>query len=150
VLFQPVLFVAGALLLIVPLRRYLGVVSLMREGEPLPAKLVSVEPPMVAAYGDLSRGLGPSHPVLVVFEVPAAAFSEPIQRGDRVAVVGQGMGGDAEHWEGLRLRLASTVTTDSAALQRTMDAVQEWDWESLDEALFEVAARPEAGVYAVH
>jgi hypothetical protein len=149
-LLQPILVLAGLVLLVPLARRYAKVVDLMKTGETMPAKLVSISPTLVAAFGDLSRGPSGSYPVLVVFEVSVNSLQLPIQRGDRIPVVARGIGGDHERFSGVEMRLISTVNEKPEVHQRALEAIPEWDWESLDEALFDLSPTPEAGVYALN
>lgn len=146
-LLQPILVAAGILLFVPIVVRYAGVAKLMQEGEALPARLVSSEPLLVAAYGDLSRDLTASYPILVVMQVAPHNLPTGAQRGDRLAAVGLGFAGDSQHYLGLSIRLLSTANADPAVNLSVLDSISEWDWESLDNALLDMGAELEPGTH---
>lgn len=110
------------------------------------ARVVSLDPPFIAYYGDLTKGSIEPQPVVVLqrFEPKRLRFS--VQTGDRIAVVSKPVGGDLKIFDHLEARLVSSVNDERRTLQRILDSVPEWEWDELDDALFEIPQPYEAGV----
>jgi|SRR5579871_5130018 len=139
------LVVLGGLIMIWPLRRFLKVRRTLFRGSPLAAKVISVEPPLVACLAEMSRALNATYPCLVV--QPADLRFEPtaLESGDRVAVVGLPFGGVPARAERLDVHVVSSVC--DAPSGPLLELVPEWHWDDLEDGLFQVDHPYRPGLY---
>ncbi len=142
------MLIAGLLILIPPAVRIRRVASLMQEGSFHAAKIVSLDPPRVAYYGDLSKGCLEPQPVVIIQDLPKLKFSVPMESGDRIAVVARPVGGDQKRFDRLEARMVCSVNDDPTLLARALNSVAEWQWDDLDEALFELPHPYELGIHS--
>ena len=87
------LALVGCGLLIWPIRRFLAVRRALFRGSPLAAKVISLDPPLVACVAEMSRALNATYPVLAVLKSDLRFELMTLESGDRVAVVGLPLGG---------------------------------------------------------
>lgn len=142
------LAIAGAVLLLPFWRRYRKVQRLMWDGSAHAAKVVSLDPPLAAYYGDLTKGSLEPQPIVVIHQFDRKFQTEAMQTGDRVAVVAKPVGGDLRMFDHLETRLVGSVTDDRKTIRRVIDSVPEWAWDELDEALFDLPHPFEKGVHS--
>lgn len=142
------MLVLGLLILIPPALRIRKVAGLMQEGSFHAAKVVSIDPPLVAYYGDLSKGTLEAQPVVVIQKLPLIDPETPLESGDRVAVVARPVGGDNRRFDKLDARLVASVNQDASQLARAINAVPEWQWDDLDDALFDMPHPYEIGIHS--
>lgn len=142
------LLIAGLLILIPPALRLRRIANLMQSGSFHPAKVVSLHPPLIAYYGDLSKGAVEAQPVVVIQKMPLIDPETPLDSGDRVAVVARPIGGDSRRFDKLEARLVASVNGDASQLARAISSVAEWQWDDLDDALFELPHPYEIGVHS--
>jgi hypothetical protein len=117
----------------------------MRQGSPCAAKIISLNPPLVACIAEMSRALNVSHPTLVIMRANLLYESDMAESGDRIALVGLPLGGLPNKAESLEAYVVSTVCDEPPGL--LLDAVAEWHWDDLEDGLFRVAHPYSPGVY---
>jgi hypothetical protein len=143
------LMLIGCVLLVWPLRKWRRVCQVMYFGSATPAKVVAVEPPLIAFVGDLARNQAPSSPILVVANADLRHGPNSLDRGDRVAVVALRLGGTDHVAERLEAYVVSSVIARPEAVDRTLADVHEWQWDDLDEAIFAAKNLAAPGVHAL-
>ena len=141
------LVVVGIILLAWPARRFLGVRRSLFRGSPLAAKVISLDPPMVACLAEMSRALNVSYPTLVIMRVDLRFEATAVESGDRVAVVGLPYGGVPARAEGLQAFVVSSVS--DAPTAPVLELVPEWHWDDLEDGLFQVDHPYRPGLYPV-
>lgn len=141
------LVVVGIALLVWPARRFFGVRRALFRGSPLAAKVISLDPPMVACLAEMSRALNASYPTLVVMRVDLRFEQTELESGDRVAVVGLPYGGIPARAERLQAFLVSSVSDAPTTL--VLELVPEWHWDDLEDGLFQVDHPYRPGLYPV-
>jgi hypothetical protein len=139
------LVAVGALLLIWPLRRYLLVRRTLYRGSPLAAKVISIDPPLVACLAEMSRALNATYPCLVVQPADLRFEHTALESGDRVAVVGLPHGGVPARAERLHVFIVSSVM--DAPSSPLLELVPEWHWDDLEDGLFQVDHPYRPGLY---
>ncbi len=145
VFWQWPLVLIGFVLLAWPILRYRRVARALHIGFPCAAKVISVDPPLVACVAEMSRVLNSSHPTLVIMSTTFAHESESVESGDRIALVGLPRGGIPSLADSLEAYVVSTVSAEPGAL--ILEAVPEWHWDDLEDALFRVSHPYRPGVF---
>ena len=130
------LVVVGMILLVWPVRRHLAVRRTLFRGSPLAAKLISVDPPLVACLAEMSRALNASYPMLVIIRADLRFEQTAVESGDRIAVVGVPYGGVPSRAEKLQAFVVSSVS--DAPVMPVLELVPEWHWDDLEDGLFQV------------
>ena len=118
---------------------YGGTRRLLRLGACCPAKVVSLDPPRLAIYSDMTMRLDAFHPAITVKEFNSKGLSGgPVQIGDNLVVAAFYEPGDEampnERWKGLSATATIRgVTSNAHDIQRTFESVEADEWERLEE-----------------
>jgi len=119
-----------------------------------PGRVVSLDPPLVAVYTDMTHTPGQSWPAVKVLRQPLnrARGAQP-RLGDRVATVALYHGSRRRpHWDDFSPVAAQCVTDDQGAVRRALarlDADPDDAWAALDRALALVPTPAAPGLYWV-
>jgi len=119
-----------------------------------PGRVVSLDPPLVAVYTDMTHTPGQSWPAVKVLRQPLnrARGARP-RLGDRVATVALYCGSrQRPHWGDFSPVAAQCVTDDQGAVRRALarlDADPDDAWAALDRALALVPTPTAPGLYWV-
>lgn len=119
-------------------------------GRVLPAKVVSVQPYLVAVQTDLRRNSEP-YPVIRVVRQPLERMAGgPPALGTRLAALAS-YSGDRKnpHWDTFEPVVAGCVTADQAAIRRVCDSLTRRAWLDLEEGLRQVPTPTVPGQYPV-
>lgn len=146
-LLQWPLLLIGIALLIWPARRILAVRRTLFRGSPLAAKVISIDPPMVACLAEMSRAINASYPMLVLMRVNLDYEENAMESGDRIAVVGLPFGGVPARADRIQAHVVSSVTAEPGG--PVLDLVPEWHWDDLEDALFRMDHPYRPGLYRV-
>jgi|GEM_PF-4098254 len=147
VFLQLPMVIAGVLILIPMYIKFRKVAKFFMAGEAHAAKIICLEPQMIAIYGDLAKATLEPQPVIVVSKVNLP-LSGQAEKGDRIGVVAIPVGGDTKRFDRLDFKLASMVIEGPEVLDLLLNSIAVWQWEELDEALFEIPRPYMEGVYA--
>lgn len=117
-----------------------------------PGKVVSLHPPLIAVYTDLTKGGGVSYPVVKVLKHPLnRMYDGPYEEGDYIAAIAvydQKEEGKP-HWDDFYPVAVQCATTDSDEVDRVYESIDEESWETLDAALKHVPQPFEPGLYRI-
>lgn len=114
-----------------------------------PGIILSVEPPLVAVYTDLSKG-GNEFPVVKIEWHPIHKMSTgAAAKGQKVTTVAfyESMEDELEHWTNFTPRLSACATTDRRIIQKQLKSIDNEDWDHLNNALKQVPRPLAAGLY---
>lgn len=133
---------------------FVGTSRLLKLGNVCAAKVLSVDPGLVAVYADMTMDEDACFPAVVIKEQQVKSLSgEAVKVGDRLAVSAFYEGevtATSNRWDGLSvIQPIRAVTADAKAIQRTMQSIDTEDWAALDEGLKTVANLQEEGVHFV-
>lgn len=145
---QPVMVLVGLILFGFSWARFRKISSYFVEAEPHAAKVISIDPPLVAYYGDLAKATLEPQPVIVILPVNFSDLPQPPETGVRIALVALPKGGDIKRFDHFDARLVSSVISDPAVIDSVLDSIPEWLWEELDDSLFDVPHPYLSGAYA--
>ena len=110
-----------------------------------PAKVVSLNPPLVAVYTDLTTGER-AYPVIKIIRDSSA----PSSVGDKYATVSLYRGSsEAERWEDFDPKPAQCATMDEAALSKLKSRIPAEEWTALEEGLKKVPQPWKLGTYPI-
>lgn len=118
--------------------RYWGKVRhAFRHGNANPARLLSVRPPLVAVWSDLTTSEEQGHPAIKVLPYPLkTVLGQPLQVGQAVPTASIYQGSeDAEAWKDLTVYLLEEGSADHAALGEMLGRIPPEEWAELDGAL---------------
>lgn len=115
------------------------------------AMVLSMNPPLIAVYDDLSTG-GSSWPVVKILRQPLnRASGPPLQAGDRLATVSLYKGGlvTKPHWEDFYPIAVPCITDDQEAIRDLMARLdaEEGGWEMLASCLARIPQPYAPGLY---
>ncbi len=116
-----------------------------------PGKVVSVDPPLIAVYTDLTKG-GPRHPVVKILPHPLRRMARgPFREGQRIATIATYEPGDEEqpHWKDTYPIAVQCATSSRREIERVTESLDAEDWQTLDAALEEVPRPFEPGLYQI-
>lgn len=114
-----------------------------------PGIIVSLQPPLVAIYTDLTKG-GNEFPVVKLEAHPIHRMSTgAAEKGQKVTTVAfyESMEDELEHWTDFTPRLTACATTDRRVIQKQLKSIESEDWASLKSALSQVPKPWTAGLY---
>jgi uncharacterized protein YegJ (DUF2314 family) len=117
---------------------FYGTIRLMKMGACCPAKVLSLDPPRLAVFSDMSMREDASHPAIIVKEFsPRKLSGPPVKVGDRLVVAAFYAPGDEklpeERWKNLSvIQPVRSVTSNPEDLRRTMESIDADEWKSLD------------------
>lgn len=114
-----------------------------------PGIIVSLQPPLVAVYTDLSKG-GDEFPVVKIEQHPIHRMcTGAAEQGQKVTTVAfyESMAEELPHWTDFRPRLTACATTDRRIVQKQLKSVEAEDWIHLKRAISEVPKPLEPGLY---
>lgn len=118
-----------------------------------PGKVVSVNPPLIAVYTDLTKRNGVSHPVVKVLPHPFRRMAGgPFREGHDIAAIATYEIGDddtRDHWSDFYPVAVQCATRDPEEIDRVYDSLDEDSWETLDLALKQVPRPVEPGLYRI-
>jgi hypothetical protein len=110
-----------------------------------PAKVVSLHPPLIAVYSDLTTGEH-AYPVIKILRDP----SVPSCVGDKYATVSLYRGSSqAERWEDFHPKPAQCATMDETALSTLKSRIPAEEWTALEEGLKQVPQPWKLGTYPI-
>lgn len=128
-----------------------------REGNVCPAKVVSINPDLVAVATNLSYVADKSFPVIHVKLASFRLFAgEPVRLGERLAMVtSYDLGEGEENHDpnaGKFFGLMSCdpvrgMTRNAQTIQRTLDSISEESWRDLNHGLKQIPQPPQPGTY---
>lgn len=118
-----------------------------------PGKVVSLYPPLIAVYTDLTKGGGVSYPVVKVLKHPfGRMYDGPYEEGDSIAAIAVYQPSNDEeqpHWDDFYPIAVQCATTDSDEVDRIYESLDEESWATLDNALKQVPQPFEPGLYRI-
>lgn len=129
------LVLIGTSLLVWPYRRWRTLTRVMFNGSPAAAKVVALEPPLVAFMADYSKNYSGTEPVLVVSPANLRFERSRPDRGDRIAFVALAVGGTESRADRFECHSVSSVCEVKDVIDNIMAEIPEWLWDDLDEAL---------------
>lgn len=127
--------------LLVPVAIYVlfyGNSRLSRLGACCPAKVVSLDPPRLAIFSDMSMRPDASHPAIIVKAFnPSKISGSPVRFGERLAVAAFYEPGDEqlpeERWKTLSvIEPIRAMTSDEHDIRRTLASIEADEWEQLE------------------
>ncbi len=117
-----------------------------------PGKVVSLHPPLIAVYTDLSKG-GVSYPVVKVLKHPLSRmYDGPYQVGDDMATIAVYQPGNDEaqlHWDDFYPVAVQCATMDSEEIDRVYESIDEDSWETMEAALKQVPQPYKPGLHRI-
>jgi hypothetical protein len=116
-----------------------------------PGKILSLNPPVLAVYADLSIGQN-SCGVIRLMAYPHHRLDPAIARPGRTATVCYFMGQCppySDHWMGLLPTMPHFVTDKQLELQRIYASIPDEQWEYLEQGLKQLPANPELRTYRI-
>lgn len=132
---------------------YYGQCRLLRLGACCPAKVVSLDPPRLAIFSDMTMREDAAHPAIIVKEFSPKWISSPLVKpGDRLVVAAFYMPGDErlpeERWKTLSvIEPIRAVTRNEHDLRRTFESIDADEWKQLEAGLPRVQPPYEEKVY---
>jgi hypothetical protein len=149
---QPTVMLLVPLLLIRDIQHITVARRHFAKGDVNGAKLVSLDPPLVACFTDLSLSSEHHFPVLKIIEPPAYALKDRnLQPGDNLATVSMYSGSMESHkWDNFNPLLATCATRDEVELERLMAMIPDWQWVVINEGLFQVPRPYRPGLYPLN
>jgi hypothetical protein len=117
-----------------------------------PGKVVSLDPPLIAVFTDLTKGEGYEHPVVKVLKHPLSRMSGgPFGVGQRIATIAtyEHSDEDKPHWSDTYPVAVHCATTDLDEIDRVTAALDKDSWRKLDQALEQVPEPYEPGLYQI-
>lgn len=114
-----------------------------------PSTIVSVNPPLVATFTDLTKG-GSEFLVVKIEKHPIHRLNTgPAAEEQRLTTVAfyESAEDELEHWTNFTPRLTACATTDQRIIQTQLTSIDEEDWEQLWAALEQVPDPLEPGLY---
>ena len=146
------IFIPVALFLAYRLWKYLSEIrSHFVSGLICPAKILSVEPPIVATYVDQSVGVASCH-VVRLMEQPLHKLSPELATTRRCATICFFYGmypGLSKHWFKPLPTLPEFVSDDKVELQRIGRSIPDDAWNMLEMGLKQLPANPEMRTYRI-
>lgn len=120
-------------------------------GDVTAAKVIEPKTGLVAAFADLGTHPAAYYPTVRLLRFPLAEMAGgPFASGDSLAAVCVYTGAPGGHkWDGFSPVPANCATSDPVEIARLRDAVPDWQWMALNEALFRVPRPYRAGTYPV-
>jgi hypothetical protein len=117
-----------------------------------PARVISVNPGLIAVYTDLASRPGQEWPVIKVVAQPLGrAGGPPLKTGDRIAVAAYYYGSSGKpHWNDFSPTPVACITADETELREAMariDADPDGLWDALDRSLAQVPTPTRPGLY---
>ncbi len=115
------------------------------------AKLLDPKTGLVASFADLGKHAGAFYPTVRLLIYPLAEMAGgPYASGDDLPAVSVYYGASGGHkWDSFSPVPAACATSDLDELARLREAVPEWQWMFLNEALFGIPRPYLPGVYPV-
>lgn len=115
------------------------------------AKVIDPKSGLVAAFADLGTHSAAFYPTVRILSLPLAEMAGgPFVSGDDLPAVSVYTGAAGGHkWDGFNPVPAACATSDSGELARIRQAVPEWQWMALNEALFRVPRPYRPGLYPI-
>lgn len=145
------LWIVAALLLAINWFYWQRVREHFRCGCVNPAIVVSMDPMLIAAWTDLSKGFG-SYPAIKIIKqaLPTVCGQVP-KVGCRLAVVAlyENRYDDSPHWSDFDPRPIDCATTDLVAIQRIMDTLDKENWQVLNDHLEHLPQPLNCGLFAI-
>ena len=117
-----------------------------------PGKVVSVDPPLIAVFTDLTKAAGYEHPVVKVLPHPLGRMTGgPFEVGDRVATIATYEYNDEEkpYWKDTYPVAVQCATLDPDEIDRVTASLDRDSWRELDQALEQVPQPYEPGLYRI-
>lgn len=128
-----------------------------REGALCPAKVVSINPDMVAMATNLSYVADKNFPVIHVKLASFRLFAgEPVRLGERLVMVTSYDLGEGEEnhdpnagkfFGVMKCEPVRGMTRNAQTIQRTLDSISEESWRDLDHGLKQIPQPPQPGTY---
>ena len=116
-----------------------------------PARILTVDPPVIAVYSDLSLGVG-SCKVIRLMEQPLHRLEPFRARPGRISTVCffQGMcPGFSDHWFMPLPTITELASNKTIELKRAFDSIPDSLWEELEQGLTQLPENPEFRTYRV-
>lgn len=133
------------------LRRAGNVRRHFSEGDVNAAKLLDPKTGLVASFADLGKHAGAFYPTVRLLAFPLAEMGGgPYASGGDLPAVSVYYGVPGGHkWDSFSPVPAACATSDPDELARLREAVPEWQWMFLNEALFQIPRPYQPGIYPV-
>lgn len=116
-----------------------------------PARILSIDPPLVAVYTDLSMGVN-SCKVIRLFEQPLHRLPPEFAKTGRTSTICYFFGmypGFSEHWFTVLPTMPHFVTDDRVELDRIINSIPDEDWHELDSGLRQLPRNAEQRAYRI-
>lgn len=123
---------------------FYGTSRLMKMGACCPAKVLSLDPPRLAVFTDMSMRDDASHPAIVVKEFSAKKITGArLKVGDKLAVAAFYEAGDEafpeERWKRLSvIQPVRSVTSNADDVRRTLQSIDQEEWNQLDAGIKQI------------
>lgn len=133
------------------LRRAANVRRHFDEGDVNAAKVLDPKAGLIACFADLGTHPGAFFPTVRLLHYPIDEMAGgPFSSGDDLPAVSVYVGTAGGHkWDAFNPIPAACVTSDAGEIARLREAVPEWQWMFLNEALFRVPRPYLPGLYPV-
>lgn len=111
-----------------------------------PGLVISIHPPLVAVWTDLTKGIG-NFPVIKVIPYKV---KRAIELDDHIGTVAVYSHGNGPHWSDFNPIPIEYATEDRRDIDREVDNYEEWQWGVLQEGIAELARPYRPGLFRVH
>jgi hypothetical protein len=117
-----------------------------------PSRVVSVDPPLVAALTDLTKGANPTkwNYIKVLRQPLSSMTGGPPQLGQQLSTIAYYEQSDnPEHWNDFHPTVVNCVTWKQLEIDRILTILPESEWRDLDAGLRQLPVPPPVGLYKV-
>ena len=117
-----------------------------------PALIVSMDPPLIAAYTNLSKGAYDTN-VIKITRQPIKKLSTGVATvGQKIATVAlyRDRFQNGEHWSSFDPKPVACVTKDQNAINGVMSSFSSEDWNEIEEAILQVPKPYQPGHYRIY
>jgi len=148
-------------LLFIPLVLFFGfccflywrrVTTQFRSGCANPAKVVSIDPPLVAAFTNLTKGALETN-IIKIAKQPIKKFSTGMPTlGQKIATIALYENGfpESQHWSSFDPKPVNCVTGNDASINQVLSTFTQEDWQELEVGLAQVPQPFKPGHYRVY
>jgi len=128
------------------------VTTQFRSGCANPGQVVSIDPPLIAAFTNLSKGVYDTN-IIKILSQPIKKLSTGVPTiGQKIATVAlyEDNFPCGEHWSSFDPKPVACVTKNQQAISGVMSTFSAEDWREMDEALLQVPQPYQPGHYRIY
>lgn len=117
-----------------------------------PAQVISLSPPLIAVYTDLSKGLG-EWQVIKVLPQPLSKMAGGMPKiGQQMATISvyQSLNDELDHWDNFYPIIVDVATGDVGEIERIQESVDSEDWDELKQGMQQISQPYVPGIYRVY